>query len=406
MARSATFLLVIVMEIVAASPRPAAGQQIQSDAPAKQAPPPTQSAPSKAELRAWADQLDDDNFATRRNAQRRLEAAGQRALEAVAVAANSESLEASARAVEVLLRWSESPDHEFKFRALEQLAKVKNRPVESALAQDALDDVRQLVALTKLKALGAKILRPGAVSAMRGRDLPLQIVIGPKWTGVGDDLALIRQVHTADILSFHSAAPLDEVAIERLMQLQHIARLEFYGTPVAAETVERLRGQQVTSTIRMPGFQRPREVDVRPGGALLGIRGGPIAQGQGGAVVGAVNPGGAAARGGLQSRDRIVKVDGQNVADFMDLTQTIGDYNPGDDAVLSIIRQGKPMTIEVTFDRWGDVDIPGLEPLDLPAHDVSPVTERLLNDQATADPRKTPRPAPPEAPERGENSSP
>ncbi len=68
-----------------------------------------------------------------------------------------------------------------------------------------------------------------------------------------------------------------------------------------------------------------------------------------GAVVLQVTPGGPAAQAGLQQGDVITKVDDQPVVGDSGLPQLIQAHNPGDKITLTILRNNKEMTVQVTL---------------------------------------------------------
>lgn len=68
-----------------------------------------------------------------------------------------------------------------------------------------------------------------------------------------------------------------------------------------------------------------------------------------GALVQDVTAGGPADKAGLKNGDVIRKLNGQNVGDSGELTAMVTNFNPGTEVRLDIIRDGKPMTIQVTL---------------------------------------------------------
>jgi serine protease Do len=69
-----------------------------------------------------------------------------------------------------------------------------------------------------------------------------------------------------------------------------------------------------------------------------------------GALISDLTTGSPALKAGLKSGDTILKVDGADVADARDLAKIIARVAPGKKVDLSIIRDGKPMTVAVTLD--------------------------------------------------------
>ena len=62
--------------------------------------------------------------------------------------------------------------------------------------------------------------------------------------------------------------------------------------------------------------------------------------------------GSAAEQAGLQSGDLILKLGDKQVTSGEELSSAIGEYKPGDKAVLTIQRDSKEMTVEVTFGEY------------------------------------------------------
>lgn len=78
-----------------------------------------------------------------------------------------------------------------------------------------------------------------------------------------------------------------------------------------------------------------------------------------GAIIEDVSPGGPAAKAGLKNGDVVRKYNGQPVADSGQLVAMVTDTNPGTTVKLDILREGQPMTIQVTL---------GERPADLSVH--------------------------------------
>ena len=62
--------------------------------------------------------------------------------------------------------------------------------------------------------------------------------------------------------------------------------------------------------------------------------------------------GSAAEKAGLQSGDLILKLNDKQIASGDELSSAIGEYKPSDKATLTIQRDGKEMTVEVTFGEY------------------------------------------------------
>ena len=73
-----------------------------------------------------------------------------------------------------------------------------------------------------------------------------------------------------------------------------------------------------------------------------------------GAVVGNVEDGSPAAKGGLEVGDVILKIDGRNVEGSADLSRTIRGLRPGTKVNLNVWRSGKPRDVVVTVAEFKD----------------------------------------------------
>ncbi len=283
-------------------------------------------------LDRWVRELDDDRYAMREAAQKRLAAAGSPALEKVAEVAAKGSLESSTRAVSILVGWADSEDDKFSLAALERIAALANRPTEAGMALERLADVREAAAIESIKSLGGRFDYDRSLGMVGGVSAPLQIIIGPQWKGDVDGLKHVAAVRSARTLSLHSA-PLDDAALATLEQCPHLQRIEVYGTGVSAEAVAELQP-------RMPNTV----FDIR-GGARLGIRGLIIEQ------IVVDSP---ADKAGLARNDRVTEFAGRPIETFEQLTQQIAKCKPGDTVTVKVLRGAETLEKKVTFDRWGD----------------------------------------------------
>ena len=83
--------------------------------------------------------------------------------------------------------------------------------------------------------------------------------------------------------------------------------------------------------------------------AYLGVTGEDATGDQAGAMITEVVAAGPAAESGLQVGDVVTAVDTLGVRSMTDLAGRIRSYNPGDDAVLDVIRAGESITVTVTL---------------------------------------------------------
>jgi len=70
-----------------------------------------------------------------------------------------------------------------------------------------------------------------------------------------------------------------------------------------------------------------------------------------GAYIVSVEKGGAADRAGIQAKDIVIAVDSHEVGNVTELTRALRNYKAGDTATIKLIRSGKEMTLEITFDE-------------------------------------------------------
>ncbi len=287
---------------------------------------PATSSPAVELIEQWANQLDDDRFDMRQRAQQQLEQAGELALAAVTVVAKSGSLESSTRAINILLQWSEAKERDLQIAALEELAGLTNRPRESAMATRLLAEAGERTALETLVKLGANVKRDVQILGNGN----LQVVIGPQWQGGNEGLQHLAKVPHTTTLSLH-VAPLDSSAVDHLVKLPQVRRVELYGTKFSPEAVAKLKRQLSGAEV------------VERGPAMLGIRGN----------VESVVPNSAAHKAGIRRGDLITEFNGEKVADFDALTQRIAKQKAGDTVTLTVQRNTQTLQVKVTFDQWG-----------------------------------------------------
>ena len=70
-----------------------------------------------------------------------------------------------------------------------------------------------------------------------------------------------------------------------------------------------------------------------------------------GAYIVSVEKGGAADRAGIQPKDIVTGLDDHEVSNVTELTRALRNYKAGDVAAVKLVRGGKEMTLEITFDE-------------------------------------------------------
>lgn len=66
-----------------------------------------------------------------------------------------------------------------------------------------------------------------------------------------------------------------------------------------------------------------------------------------------VSPEGGAARAGMKPGDRILKINGVAIGDFMDYRRATSDKKPGDSVDVEVLRNGEPLTLQVELSSRG-----------------------------------------------------
>jgi putative serine protease PepD len=95
----------------------------------------------------------------------------------------------------------------------------------------------------------------------------------------------------------------------------------------------------------------PLEAGTTPAHAYLGIAAGDAtgANGNTGALVRTIQPGGPSARAGLRPGDRIVALGTAKVSSVSDLVAATATHQPGQTVTVTVIRAGKQMTLNLTL---------------------------------------------------------
>jgi hypothetical protein len=286
------------------------------------------------EIAALIAQLDATEYATRRDASRKLTRIGGPAVESLKEATGSRSLETAVRALSILTSIYYShhkSDWEAAEEAITELASSKNRSVagraETVLEQSTL--LREERAVVRAVDLGAVVTISDPVRgttetrlpALRspGGDPPEQytVRVGPEWKGGNEGLALFERMRHLNVVYLIQGADIDEARLTRIAS-------------------------------RQPYF---REVTHR-GRACLGISG-LIGQNTNGCQVNYVAPNSAAAGGGVQVGDVIRKFNGKPVKNFDELVVEISKKSPDDKVPLVVSREGRLVDLEVVLKEWG-----------------------------------------------------
>ncbi len=341
-------------------------------------------------LAEWAVQLDADDFFVRQKATQKLIEAGEPAIAALNSVLESQSLEATTRAIRILQELALSPNLETEEAARKTLKETSTKRFgavarRATSALETLNDLRRERALVDLEKLGATIQRESVHNGFTVMETVVGIEIGPTFTGKPESLRLLGWI---DLPSFQVTFSGPQVtnefldylpAMKTLTSLQlkrtsvtdeglavlpdvpRLADLAIMNTAVTDKSFERLKNCQGLTNVRLYGTKFTRDaaqrlqtalgiakVDFRIGG-FLGVGGQQTLQG---CQVGIVQDGTAASKAGIQVGDIIVRVGEKKVADFESLTEIIGEFAGGESTELEILREDQMRKIKVTFGEW------------------------------------------------------
>jgi len=276
--------------------------------------------------------LDSDSYQKREAASERLAQLEAGAIPGLSTAASGKSLEAAIRAVQILekiyVATSDTKTIDLADATFEKLRQSKNRSVASRADHTLLSHykIREKRAIAQIKILGGSVTLKdentrGFIPFSPGSsESNIQyIVLGRKWKGGEEGLKYVKR-------------------------LTYLTAIYFIrGAPVPKESVENLQA-----------FMPNLEIQYRDG-AYLGVSG---QHHDLGCQVRVVKEGGAAEKGGLLAGDIIVEFNEKivkqeiPVENFQRLITLIGETKPGDKVKVSILRNGKPMTLVVTMAEW------------------------------------------------------
>ena len=291
----------------------------------QQPPPPPlpESVPAKPVAQLVAE-LDDSRYALREAATRALMIAGKSAVGPLAKAAESDSLEVAVRAIAILQKIYKTDDDETIDAAeiaLEDLATSKNRSTASRANSvlQASVAVRQKRAVVRIQKLGGifrdlkdAVYDPNAAASVSSSIPVLQL--GSSWKGGDQGLRYVK----------------------RLTGLRRILFIE--------RTSEVSEQALTALTVALGGMEI-----VRRGPALLGVRASVLGRP---CEISEVRVGSAAYKANMKPGDIVSSFDGKPVSDFNALVDLIRKNNPGDKIPIKVLRQGKPVELQVTLDSW------------------------------------------------------
>lgn len=306
-------------------------------------PEPTESSrPTAVDVEHWIEALDSDRFALRQAATLRLQRAGERAVPALATAADGRRAEVTRRAIEVLASLSDSDEIRVADAAREALDKLTRSPHRLAASRAAIvlreQHLRQQrAALVELRNLGADV-QIGGVD--EGELIVRRVLLGRAWQGGDEALRLLPRVRRIEDLKLYGRQFTD-ASLDSIVELAGLQTVRLYCTEITDAGHERLAEA-------LPGTQ----IDRRRG-ALLGVHGLAFGNANGCRIESVTNPS-AAAAAGLQPDDVIVRLDDLVIQDMNALIAGVAKHRPGDRVKVTFVRGTEEMARDVVLGELGE----------------------------------------------------
>ena len=337
-----------------------------------------QQTPSAAQLAAWVEELDADEFLARETAMLRLIDAGPAVIAVLKdLDAPPRSIEAATRIVHVLQAVGSSPDFDVQEQARAALAELAARKEMPQIARRAaatlemLNERRAAQSLVELETLGARIVRAELFNGFSSEEYIESIEIGTDFRGDDQDLRRLKWLPETKALIFVGPRATDAwlkhaASIERLSELHlyeaattdaGLAALEnqatlteigFFYTPLTDDGLAHLQKLPALNFVKLYGTKTTRvgvaafqmasglaKVDHRRG-AFLGVG---CVQLDGFCILSTVHNDSPAARAGLEYDDRLVRFGDTKVTDFESLTAEISQRDVGNEVEVEVQRK-------------------------------------------------------------------
>lgn len=177
-------------------------------------------------------------------------------------------------------------------------------------------------------------------------DTPLTVVQSDQVNGASDHSSFLAKqipVLFGIIADFHADYHTPQDVSEKINREGAVMTMDLFEkiTLAAAQRPERF---SFTSPQREPRQQTSRsQIKVR-----FGIMPG-YAEDVEGVLIEDVTAGGSAAEGGVQAGDRLIRWDGQKIADIQAWMEMLKKHNPGDKVKVGVLRDGEEVTLDVTL---------------------------------------------------------
>lgn len=177
-------------------------------------------------------------------------------------------------------------------------------------------------------------------------DTPLTVVQSDQLNGASDHSSFLAKqipVLFGIIADFHADYHTPRDVAEKINREGAVMTIDLFEkiSFAAAQRPERF---SFSSPQREPRRQASRsEIKVR-----FGIMPG-YSEGVEGVLIDDVTAGGSAAEGGVKPGDRLVRWDGQKIADIQAWMEMLKKHNPGDKIKIGVVRDGEEVTLDVTL---------------------------------------------------------
>jgi hypothetical protein len=329
------------------------------------------------EFREYARRLVADDFRERQLAQQWLTATPDAAaLPWLMEIARGKDPEAGLRVIRVLERWMVKAPLELADlaeRTLEDLsregpAEIERRAAETLSVQRQL---RQRRAVAALRSLGAKVdLGPDLdalsvafnVEHADANPQERELMVEAQIDAVDPDRELLAD---DEINDRGDPAQADQPTRESLPQVprQVFLTSRWTGGDAGTRHLRRLagvgqlhvyvvRGCGTSLTSVQEATAEIEEVSVQERGPSLGVGNGSAFE----CLVGRVLRGGAAEQAGIEPGDLVVEIEDEPIESFADLVTEVGQYEPGDEVEITIVRGLQAMQKQVKLGDWTEVD--------------------------------------------------
>lgn len=288
-----------------------------------------ESAAKSIEIGNWIRQLDDDSYAKREEATRRLVKAGKPAVEPLVEAALGDNLEVTSRVVKILMELYKTDDAATVDAAEVGLEKLQASERGSVLQRvesvfTANSTLRQQRALAAIKRLGGRV-RLESDSPEEDEKNPANragpggvrhVILNSEWKGGDQGLVHIKRLKYFPVLYVTTRAP------------------------ISAEALQELR----------KSFE-PNDLKIEQrGDACLGVQS-LLAPGEH-CRISSVEKDSAADKAGLKDGDVILKFDGHPVTEFKDMVELIKARAPGDEVEIEILRNEEKLVKKAVLAQW------------------------------------------------------